>query len=1183
MEQLNKPGFFYRLRTHGPQNRVFKSAIMRLIIGKVRSGKTALIFEEIRKRVDRKEGKTLLLVPEQYSHEAERELCAACGDSMSLYAEVMSFTGLARWGRGRFGGNACTRMDEGGKLLCMSLALKELRPLLKHYGQAAGNPDLQMMILHELITLDTAAVDETVLQKLSDELGGSLGEKLGDLALIREAFHAQLEKAGCSAEDPISVLARQVERYGLGDFDRIYVDGFIDFTGQELAVLRSLLKRKIDLTVCFTGEGRESREEYYLPSMIAMGKLKDIADEYGRITEFVPVTGQKQENPQQKQPDGTGVESRQTNQAGPLSNPERCRAESRALRYFSDHMFDYLAEPYPEETGAIRLITAKNPREECEAVAATILEAVRQEGCRWKDIAVAVRGFEDYRITMESTFRRYGIPLYLTERTFLSEKPLPLWIDTAYEIVLGNWNPEDVNAWLRCGLSGLNTETCDLLCSYLNRWQIRRSGWLRKDRWNQHPHGYGQIYTDETEKTLDRIDRARRSVGDALLVFAKELEAAQSAEQQADALMNLLERSRMPQRLRNRAEHLEKSGNNQLSAEYSQIWELCVNAVLQMKTILQDTPMKPEEFRIVLRNVLSTYDIGTIPVALDRVSAGDFDRMRRRNIKRLFVMGCTDERLPASRQRAGIFTQEERDLLASYDLAVGGGETELWREYCTILQTLSLPHEKLVLSCPDTGFRGEVCIPADVYTRARTVFSLKAESLPVAQYRLSAEAPALLLAASASQPLATEEAFAAERVFRERDAERLETIWNAANRKPDRLSEKAVKALYGNKLRISPSKLENFAGCRFRYYCSYGLRAETEEPAGFHAPEIGSFVHWVLEKTANRVSELGGFQVVSGEELRSIVTDFISEYVHTELNDFEEKSPRFQHLFQRLAQDLYHIVEDTGEELRKSKFQPLSFEMDISEIPGNGELRDEVQMTGIADRVDGWIQDGTAYLRIVDYKTGKKKFSLSDVWYCRNLQMLLYLFSICNHAVELYGLPGIPAGIIYLPAREEILHFDGKPDDTEKEKKRLRGKRRSGLVLADPKVIEAWEPGNNPVYMPAKTRLSDPMITEGQMQLLKEYVRTSISDMVDELQSGEIEPNPDFTSESSNSCVYCPYQKICRFEEGEYGERRLTPSLSDEDAWKKIQERIDAEKLKKETEKQYSRIQENIREQEKRP
>ena len=201
-----------------------------------------------------------------------------------------------------------------------------------------------------------------------------------------------------------------------------------------------------------------------------------------------------------------------------------------------------------------------------------------------------------------------------------------------------------------------------------------------------------------------------------------------------------------------------------------------------------------------------------------------------------------------------------------------------------------------------------------------------------------------------------------------------------------RLSSAAVEKLYGQRLRLSASRIDKFASCRFAYFCQYGLRAKPYEPAAFRPPEIGTFMHYVLEKTAREVKRRGGFAAVDDKTLRELCERFTAQYVSEELNDFNEKRRRFVYLFNRLCGDVWRVVEDMAAEPRRSDFEPLDFELDFSdarEMPpvelGGGE--DSLVLSGIADRVDGWYHDGKLYLRVVDYKTGRKEFSMSDVWY----------------------------------------------------------------------------------------------------------------------------------------------------------------------------------------------------------
>ena len=1093
---------------------------MRFIVGKARSGKTARIIAEIKETVIKGQGRALLLVPEQYSHEAERELCTACGDRLSLYAEVMSFSGFARWGRSVYGGSARRWMDNGGKLLCMTLALRELKPVLHLYGDAADNPDLQAAMVQEIDTLKAADIGSERLRTLSQELDGELRIKLSELSAILEAYEYVTERSGATAKDPLALLAEQIEEHGLAEFDRVYVDGFLDFTGLEFRVLSALMKRGVELTVCLPCGEDNRADEHLLISKITREKLAQTAEKLGQTVESLTVESDEE--------------------------------GSDTLAYFTEHMFDYAVEPVEPEPGRIGLMLAETPAAECEAAAAEVLHAVRDEGLRWRDVAVAIRGFSDYRGLLENTFRRYGIPLFVTRRDPLTEKALPYWLACAYELVLGNWEVDDMTAYLRCGFSGLSEEECDSLCSYLYRWQLNGAAWLRPDDWQQHPDGYGKPRNEETDARLKALNRSRRRVAGPLLLLRKRIADAGTAAEQAQALFAFLDAADIRGILLKRIRDLETEGDSELKAEYLQLWDILCAAVQQTALILGSAPMDGITYYRLFRAVLTSYDIGMIPVSLDRVSAGDFDRMRRRNIRRLIVLGCCDGRLPPERGSGGLFTQDERDLLAEYGLTVGGGDGELWREYALIYHTLSLPHEKLVLSCPETGFTGEALTPALVFTLAQRMFRLNPVKGNLFEQRLNAAAPALGLALTAEAPQAGREALAAEKWFREYEPERLERLKKAVNADRGNLSAEAVAALYGKRMRISPSRLESYSSCRFSYFCKYGMKAELTEPAGFHPPEIGTFTHFVLENTARRVKELGGFGAVGDEELREITRQQIDGYVRSELGNYAEKSARFRWLFERLCEDVYRIVQDTADELRNSDFEPLSFELDVSKLNTQLDCGEagSICLTGIADRVDGFTDEEGLHLRVVDYKTGKKQFQLSDVLYGRNLQMLLYLFAVCDNAEALYSQPAEPAGIEYLPAREGMLQFKRLPDAEEETKERRNEKRRSGLILSDPSVLAAWEHGDEKQYMPQKTKTKDPFVSAKQLGILRRQAEHCLWEMADTVASGKIEANPIWRSESENACRNCPYLPICRFEEGENGEAsRTIQNLPDAEVW----------------------------------
>ena len=1109
--------------------------MLRFLIGKAGTGKTAAVIAEIKANMERGIRDSILLVPEQYSHEAERELCRACGDRLSLYAEVLSFSGLARRTAAKLGGTAAPWLDQGGRMLCMALALKGVGARLTVYGDAQRRAEMQSMLLAAVDELKTARIDADMLLAAADACPDGLGDKLRDLALVLEGYEGVVANGRADPADRLTLLASQIDAGGLPEKTHVYVDGFIDFTRQEQEVLCAMLRRDLDLTVCLTLDELYGENEIFALSRRAAHGLIAAAEELGQKAEIKTLS----------------------------SEPDR----AAALAFFAEHMFDYTDARF-DGAAPIRLIRAESMTAECEQAAALCLSLVRDGGCRWRDIALVARGWDDYRGTVESVFRHYGVPLFTAARSDLMAKPLPALIACAYEIIQGGWALDDVVSYLRTGLAGLDESECDELESYLFKWQIRGSAWQRARDWHQHPDGYDREYDEEVEERLRRINALRRRVAGPLRAFQRAAQEAETATAQAQALSSLFADLRLPEILSRRADELQALGRDKSAAEYRQLWDLVVGALEQCDSILGDTAMDYEHFGRLFTLMLSRYDIGTIPVSLDRVTGGDFDRNRRRDIRHLIVLGASEERLPKAEESGGVFSLDERRRLLELDLDLGaGGDSELWREFSLIYYTLTLPSESLTLLCPRTGADGAETRPAFVFRRAEALFGLKEEKGDLVDARMSAPAPALSLAAEAIRGGGGREQAAAA-YFAEADPAGSAALQAASELARGSLSRAGVERLYGKKLRLSASRIEKFASCRFSYFCQYGLKAKPYEPAGFKPPEIGTFKHYVLENVAREVMRRGGFRAVGDEELTALADLYVERYVSEKLNDFQEKSSRFVYLFNRLRDDVRRIVLDTAEELRVSDFEPLDFELDFAnaqDIPPIelGEGAENLSLIGVADRVDGWLHEGKLYLRVVDYKSGRKEFKLSDVAQGMNLQMLLYLFTLADGGAEHYGHEIAPAGIMYHPARSPMLSTAGRSDDDTIQSARAKELRRSGLLLDDEALKEAWEHGADKRYIPLKITRGG-KVSEGSLAsaerlgLLDRDIRRQLRGMARQLRAGSIEADPFYRSQQETACARCEYQDACHFVEGRGGEKsRYLPKLSPEEVWAMMEERDD--------------------------
>ncbi|MBR1658806.1 MAG: PD-(D/E)XK nuclease family protein [Oscillospiraceae bacterium] len=1103
--------------------------MLHLLLGRAKSGKTATVMEELRRRVEEKQNNNILLVPEQYSHEAETELLRVCGDALSLYAEVLSFSRLATRVQNELGSAGRRPLDGGGRLLCLARALEAVGPRLKIFRAARRQTALPQALLRAIDECKSACLSPEALREPAVE--PALGEKLDEVALIYEAYEAVAGASGLDPMDRLTLLAEQLGESRLAA-GRWYIDGFTDFTAQQLRVLETLLRAGAELTVCLSCEGLSEGHEVFEPSRRAAARLRALAESLG-VHCKITLRPQKEADT-------------------PMEVLER-------------ELFAF-GEAHCDAPGAVKIYRAASVAEECEQAAATCLSLAREHGLRWRDIAVAARDFERYRSGLETAFAHYGVPLYAAQRSDILSKPLPALIASAYAAVTRGWEYDDVLTGLKTGLAGLTAAECDTMENYAFLWSLHGTAWSKDEDWVLHPDGFGRDFDEDSLALLAEINALRRRAMGPLWVLARESAAAVTAFEQAAALAAYFDALALPEQLEQRAADLHSAGMEQTAAEYVQLWEIITGALEQAAAILGDAEMDAERFGELFCLVLSAYDVGTIPLLLDRVGAGDMGRMRRRHLRHLIVLGCDSETLPTATADSGVFTDTDRELLRAAGMELGdSADGRLNREFALIYNCLTLPEESLTLSWCALGSEGGPALPSFVVTRASAVFSAPIRELDPDRCRENAPGPAFELAASAHSPLGQRSAVAevARRWFSEQGrGDALAKLDQAARLTRGKLSPGAVRALYGPRPRLSASRIDRLANCGFAFFLEFGLKAKPKQPAEFSPPELGSFMHYVLEHVARDAAAQGGFRAVTAEDTDALCDRWVEQYIHDKLWDFRQKSPRFVYLFRRLEETVRTVVADMAEELRRGDFEPLDFELDFGSREGFpplalGEGEDSLVLTGIADRVDGWVHDGRLYLRVVDYKTGKKSFSLSDVWYGMGLQMLLYLFALDREGAGRYGREIVPAGVLYIPARDALVSAPGRLSPESMLAEKAKQHKRSGLLLDEAEVLDAMERGEEKRYLPVKLKKGfpegDALASAERFGLLSRHIDRTLRDMAKELKAGSIAADPWFRSQTENACRFCDYREACHFNEKDDRLRYLT-RLKAPEVWERLEQ-----------------------------
>ena len=1099
--------------------------MLKLIIGRSGTGKSTRLLEQM---CAARDARNILLVPDPQSHETERRLCRLGGAPVSLYAEVLTFTRLANRVFQTAGGLGCTELDAGGRLLLMYRAVQAVSGQLTAYARPSRRPAFLSSLLATVDELKSCCVPPQRLSEVGQEVGGPDGARLQDLGLICAAYDALTVQTGLDPRDRLTRAAEKLAQSHWADGVYFYLDGFIDFTPQQLQIVELLLRRGAGMTVALTCDKLTEDED-------GMGVFSAARRTAARL---------------QRMAAKAGVECRVEECLRPSP------ARSAPMTAVEQGLFDTVEQPVSCE-GQVGLFCAPDPRTEVEWTAAKILELVRDKGLRYRDIGVAARSFERYDALVESVFDRYDIPVFRSARSDILQKPVMTLVTAALDAVCGGYTYDDMFRYLKTGLTDLTDEERDLLENYVLKWNLWGSHWTREKPWNMHPDGYDRTLEPEDEQLLARLNELRRRVVEPLeQLRSNRLETGRG---QALALYSFLERIGLAQRLEERCARLRERGELGLAAEYEQLWEILCAGLEQCARLLQDAPIQMPEFARLLRLVLSQYSVSTIPVSLDRVAAGEMVRQSGHGIKVLFLLGADDASIPAVSAPAGLLCDEDRELLAGHGVELGlRGQDKLQREMTAVYTACTRPDQGLYVTWPVRSARQELR-PCFVVERLNRIFcDIKVEQEGAGQFRLAAPGAAMERAGTLPH---VRRALAAH----PRWAGRVQRLERAENWQRGKLSPEAVSSLYGRRVPMSASRMDKYKSCHFAYFMRYGLDAQPRQPAGFNAPEYGTFVHYVLEHVLAGEGWCTPEGEVDARRLRELTRQAVERYVEEELGGLEHQSARFRYLFRRLIRGVDQVVDNVAQELAVSQFRPVDFELGFGRnktLPAV-ELTEAgvtLSMTGFVDRVDGWEHDGKLYLRVVDYKTGKKTFDLTEVANGMGLQMLLYLFTLQKLGRERYGKDVVPAGVLYLPARQVIVPGSRTMDEQVRQDKVDGELRRHGLVLDDPEVLCAMEQaGEQGIrFLPVKRNRDgsfsgDSLVSARRLARLERHVERVLRDICHEIAAGNIAADPYWRGPDKNACLYCEYAAACHFEEGRGGDcRRWLAGMKAEQFWQEV-------------------------------
>ncbi len=1076
--------------------------MLRFIIGTNEEARRKHLYEDIAKQ-----DSSFLIVPEQFSFESEKLLDEFLGTEKARDVEVLSFSRLCNSIFRKFGGLAGEYTDDTTKFLLMGAALSACEDELRYYGKNIhGAPFIQKLVAADT-ELKNAGISSAELASVAEK-GGTLGEKAADLSTVFELYNAMLEK---SFIDPLTDIKRACEILSENDFfseKAVFIDNFTGFTGSEYKMLRAILEQSpfVEVSLCCDSiHDRTGGTGLFSKTQRTAAKIEKIAKEVGSSVK-TPFFAESENDPRPE-----AIIDIEENFLRPVSGEKR------------------------PNLGEVRLIRAIDPYDEANFIAVTARSFAEEQGYRWRDMAIIARDLSPYEHALPAAFKRAGIPLYMDRNEGLSAHPLSAFISASLAAVRENFSSADILRILKTGILPVSAEDAAEFENYCFVWNIKGSLFL--EPFTGSPDGFREPREEDSE-TLLRLNSLREKVIVPLEKLKRRI-SSPSGREFSEAFYDYLCDCEVTEGLRRLYDELTLAGETAEAENLDAFWSFVVSALDKFSSALGETRLGGETMGRLFELIISEAKIGVLPHTLDCVTAGTADRIRPSDIKAVFIIGLCDGVFPAPPKNRSLFTDEERKILADEGLELGEGENDaVLSERMYAYTAFTSASEKVIASWPKYDISSAEQSPSVLISRLRgSVGVLREESTAELRedFWLCSESFAFEhLASFGKNSDGNSEAL--KKYFSERElwAERAQKLGKAVEAENFALKNpKNAEKLFGENFRFSPTKLDTFSQCPFSYFIKSGLVLKERQKAELSPLSAGTLIHHVLQVLIPKFGGRG-IAALSDEKLRAEVDLVLKEYLDSVMGSEKGKTARFMYLYRRTAGFVTRLLRRLGEEFFASEFVPFAFEEPLGgkniglyrlETPDGKKITVE----GTVDRIDVLDRDGERYVRVVDYKTGSKDFALCDVYYGINIQMLVYLFSIQQGGKGELS-ETIPSGVLYMPAKNSVLKMERDESPEEVAEAQKKSFRMNGLLLDDPAVLNAMEPGLGGFYIPAKMGKGGPsgsLASLAEFGVIKKHIDSLLIGIANELSEGKIAALP-YRKNSSSPCDFCRYKGICR-------------------------------------------------------
>lgn len=1123
---------------------------LQFVFGNSGSGKSGYLYEHILEQAaENPEQNYLILVPEQFTMQTQRELVGRQRNHAIMNVDVLSFARLAYRVFDELGMQDVVVLEETGKNLVLRKVAEEKKKELLVLG---GNMN-KMGYVGEVKSLISEMTQYNISPKeledflKTETIGEALKLKMQDVLTMYRGFREYLEGKYITAEEVLTLLCEVAEKSAMLQGSVIVFDEFTGFTPVQNRLMRTLLPITEKMIVSVT---MDIREDFYhsrgVHELFAMSKKT--VEVLTRMAVELPV---EIEEPVILKP---GRDKRYKN--------------APDLFFMEQNLFRAAYKKWQKKVENISITGLKNPREELTFAAREITRLIREQRYCYKDIALVTGDVPQYANYVPEIFEQYGIPYFIDQTRNILFHPFIEFVRAALEVVEQDFSYESIFRFLRCGLAGPILQSdrkeaigkdeqieddIDRLENY-----VLAKGIRGRKRWSQ-PWTFvtKENAREETNKEdILHMNQVRENIVQGFQPLFEVFRGKEhTVADQTYALYQFIFSLNVEQQLKAKEVACEKAGNQARAKEYAQIYKIVMDLLDKVSAVLGEEQISIREYGDILDAGFSAAKVGIIPPGNDRVTIGDIERTRLNHVKVLFFVGVNDGVVPKSGRNGSIISEFEREKMTEHHLNLAPGAREkVFIQKFYLYLNMTKPSDKLYVTFSAVGSDGKAKRRSYLVGTLLKLFpGLKVQELDELQSEEDVLTPEnamhfFLEGLQQGKPEGKQwMALAKWYLSREEYAERVNHLLSAAffTHTDDPIGHAVTKALYGTVLKNSVTRLERFAACAFAHYLNYGLNLQERELQQFASVDMGNIYHDALEHFAKRVEESEFTWFNLPKEMQSAWVEQSMEDAITGCGNagaFEDARNRY--LLERMKATIRETVWALVTQVQRGHFVPSDFEVAFSQADHletvNFTLSDEEKMRlqGRIDRVDTYETENKVYVKIIDYKSGNTSFSLLNLYHGLQLQLVVYL----NAALELEAKkhPGKeiePAGVFYYHIANPMVDGNGSESEEEIRNAVLEQLKLNGLVNEQTEIYRAMDnefAGNSAVIpvgekADGSLKASSKTASTEEFRTMSEYVNRTLVETGQKILRGDVDVRP-YRLDDKTGCDYCPYHMVCGFD-----------------------------------------------------